>query len=174
MKLPSELEKFKVPRNKTRRDVRFAKKYYLNAKFHSITGDSKLIYKTLNQLTNKSSSGTWSPCLQIGDLMVDNIDEIVNIFNNFFANVGPELAAKVPFEEKNFTVSDYEHSMFLFNTDEKEVVNTMNTISDLKTKNSSAFDNISKSFIKKTRIIWYHIWFILSTDHLSKVAFQIT
>ena len=57
---------------------------------------------------------------------VTNSDQIANIFNEYFVNVGPSLEKKIDIVNKDavdYLSSNYPASMFLRETDENEIVN---------------------------------------------------
>ena len=75
---------------------------------------------------------------------------IATKFNNFFANMGPSLASKVPstqFSHKDFLVGHYANCFFLNPTTPSEVSSIVHS---LKTSKCEGVDGLSLSPIKET------------------------
>lgn len=73
---------------------------------------------------------------------------IANGFNDFFVNIGPELAARIPNHgtiESNL-IKHNPLSLFLSATDEQEVINI---VLKCKSKSSTDCDNIDMYLVKK-------------------------
>ena len=75
---------------------------------------------------------------------------IANGFNDFFVNIGPSLASKIPVHE-NVKIHDYLneqnlHTMFLKPVDENEVLNVVNKC---KSKTSGDCDGLSMNLLKR-------------------------
>ena len=80
---------------------------------------------------------------------VDNKTEIANVFNNFFTNIGPDLANNIRTPTKT-SVYDYltsrnKKSLFLSPIDEREVISVVN---GCKSKTSTDCDDIDFRLIK--------------------------
>ena len=75
--------------------------------------------------------------------------QIANGINDFFTNIGPELASK--FQNINerefmkFMEKTYTHSMYMQNTNPDEVIKLINK---LDSKKSPGFDEISAKFLQ--------------------------
>ena len=87
--------------------------------------------------------------LQI-DVEIQNEQDIANGFNKFFVNVGPSLAKNIPEcatkSYYDYMQTDIKSSMFLAPTCEKEI---NNTIKAFQSKDSSGYDGISMTIVKK-------------------------
>ena len=88
---------------------------------------------------------------QLNGTNISNKKDIANGFNDFFVNVGPNLAHanKKPNNDKQ--VLDYlntinPESMFLAGFDESEIINVVN---NFKNKKSTGYDNIDMCIIKQ-------------------------
>ena len=76
-------------------------------------------------------------------------EEIVNKFNEYFVNIGPTLADKIPpstVGHKSFLEGDYKDSFSLFQTSPEEIKDIV--VTHMKTKRSADFDNVSFEIIK--------------------------
>ena len=77
-----------------------------------------------------------------------NPNKIAESFNQFFSEIGENLAKKFSndySEFKNYLKDPVTHSMFLFHTTESEIIKI---IKSLKNTNSTGYDNFSTKFIK--------------------------
>ena len=82
--------------------------------------------------------------------------DIANGFNDFFVNVGPNLAKDINIPNENTHVLDYlksqnPESMFLASVEESEVINI---VRNCKNKKSTGYDGIDMTIIKQ---VIYHI-----------------
>ena len=89
--------------------------------------------------------------------------EIVETFNNYFVNIGPNLAASIP--ERKMTFQNYIHydcpCLSTINLTERE---QENAFASLKTNKSSGYDDISADVVKRVSdkifVILRHIFSI--------------
>ena len=74
-------------------------------------------------------------------------EKIANEFNNYFVNVGSNLAAKIPNSEKHFSnyINKSNNTLNETNLTEKEFQDAFQSI---KTNKASSFDDISSNVIK--------------------------
>ena len=81
--------------------------------------------------------------------MIKGEKDIARQFNDFFINIGPNLASKIePPKNTNifsFLDSSNSNSMYLKPVDKQEIVNTVN---DFKPKNSEDCDDLSMNIVK--------------------------
>lgn len=82
------------------------------------------------------------------DQKVTNMDKLVNAFNDFFVNIGPELASKIATTDYNYAgcTNKIVHSMFLTATNENEIIKIVN---DCKNKKSTDWNDLDMAIIKK-------------------------
>ena len=105
----------------------------------------------IKSVINKNSSSTTNidELLAIGKLSNDKL-QMANKFNDYFVNIGSELAKRIPHVSGNY--ANYinanhssTHSFFAKPTDVNEIIDiAMN----FKSNKSAGFDNISPSVIK--------------------------
>ena len=98
--------------------IRIAKKSYYSKRFSQAQNDIKSTWNTINELLGKSKSSDALP----RSFLNENNDEvsdpklIANNFNDFFVNVGPNLAKKFSWETDDFykfLKGRFNDSMFL-------------------------------------------------------------
>lgn len=92
---------YKTSRNKFNKTKRLAKKSYYKGKFQesqgTIQGNIRQTWKLINEITNKNkSSSELLDNFMKGDNIITDPNEIANNFNQYFVNVGPKLAEKIP------------------------------------------------------------------------------
>lgn len=142
--------KFKTYRNKLTTLIRISKKNHYHKLILNSKNDMKATWKVLNNILKRKRSVN-NKCT---DSFIDNGSEITdpqdiaNGFCNFFTEIGPNLASKIPTVKNHFT--DYltntnSETMFLKPTSKSEVEKITNA---LKNKNSCGYDNVSSKVIK--------------------------
>ena len=148
----SELEcKYKRYKNKLTSIIRQSEKMYYSNLLEANKSSIKNTWNILNKVLRKDKTSDNLP-----KVMIDNNGtcasgeaSIANAFNNYFVNVGPSLANKIP-EHKNISIFDFMNdkiyqSMFLLPTDETELFDIVNSCSG---KSSMDSDEMSMKFIK--------------------------
>ena len=93
--LTEDWTKYRHHRNKVTGLVRKAKQEYYTAMIDKNSGDSKSMWKILKDLLPRCSTGGITS-LEVNGSLVTSFSEIANIFNNFFTDVGTNLAAQIP------------------------------------------------------------------------------
>ncbi|CAG4929486.1 unnamed protein product [Parnassius apollo] len=92
-------EKFITKRHKIIKLIRETKKSYYKKEFDKYSGKPKKLWNLLNTLTNnKFKQRCAPPKLIVNSIEVTDPHEICNIFNNFFATIGPYLADEIPIQ----------------------------------------------------------------------------
>uniref|UniRef100_A0A3Q3EUW8 Reverse transcriptase domain-containing protein n=1 Tax=Labrus bergylta TaxID=56723 RepID=A0A3Q3EUW8_9LABR len=84
-------------------------------------------------------------------MTIDNMDDAVNGFNNYFVNVGPILAEKIPVsvrsDDKNYDFIDINpKSMFLTAVEESEIIEIVHKC---KNKTSTDYNDIDMRIVKQ-------------------------
>ena len=143
-------KKFLSERSKVEKLVKLSKRNYYYNRFNNCIGDSRQVFKILNEIIGKCPRSGNVPLLKNGDLEIDNNQEIANHLNDHFANIASKLLASLPSDsrESHETYSKYNapQSMFLHKITIFEV---LEIIENLKAKQSTGVDEISNIIIKK-------------------------
>lgn len=143
--------KYKKYKNKLTNIMRICKKEYYCKILENNKNNIKKIWNILNSIIRNGTRQVNYPQYFIdNDKNINNMDDVVNSFNNFFVNVGLNLAQKIP----NVTTDDInDHlieqnpsSMFLKAVDEKEIIDVVNKC---KNKMSTDFHDINMKIVKK-------------------------
>ena len=93
---------YKRYRNKFNKIKKAGKKNYYCEKFNNLKGNLKLSWKLIKEIINKNKCRS-----EINSHFKDNeksiSDSVANKFNEYFVNVGPNLANKIPENTEQFT-----------------------------------------------------------------------
>ena len=150
IKQPTEGNKNKYTkyRNKLTHVIRSSTKKYYSDKFNSCKNNIKNTWRTINEILGKSKKT--SPPSHFNDSTSKITDpiQIASKFNQFFADVGPSLAAKI---NTNTNFSHYlsppsDKSIFFNPTTGKEILEIIDTFKNGK---SPGNDDISPSVVKR-------------------------
>jgi hypothetical protein len=143
--------RYKLYKNKLTNIKRICKKQFFSKLINDNKDNIKGTWRVLNQLIRKTNSTTEYPDKfhQEDGTVVKGDNNIANKFNEFFVNVGPNLASKIkPTDNANifsYLGSSNTNSMFLKPVDNQEVINI---ISECKNKKSEDCGNLSMKVIK--------------------------
>ena len=121
---PSEKNKteYKKYKNKLNHIIKMAKKIYYEEQLVKYKYDARMTWKTLNEIMNRNKVKKGLPEEFVGNNPYELIKDpliLANKFNEYFVNVGPELAKKITENDgqKTFehylTSNLYKDSMFL-------------------------------------------------------------
>lgn len=142
--------RYKVYKNKLTDVIRNSKKLYYKKVLYENKNNIKGTWYILNSLIKQESTKIIYP-----DYFIDkngenhNLNDIVNSFNHFFVNVGPNLAAKIPDQEidvLNGVIKRNQHSIFLSATNEQEV---KIIVHKCKNKLSTDCHDVDMALVKK-------------------------
>lgn len=135
-------------KNRLNKIVQKTKRSYIRSLIEKNNNTSKNLWDCVNKICGKSKSETIIDEIenQKGDIITDKI-LIANEFNNFFSDIGKNLAEKISSPE-NFeeNINNLEQSIFLFPTNESEVIRI---IKSLKNKKSPGGDNLRAETLKE-------------------------
>ena len=134
--------------------IRKSKELYWTNRFETTKNDIKATWENLNTLLHKKSNkSTFPDYFNIENNKIHDPQSIADAFNNFYVNIGPNLANNIPSTTLNaidfMPQINISNSFFLAPTTPIEI---LNIIRNLKPKCSSGIDNISPKLIKQTAI----------------------
>ena len=106
--------------------IRRAKNRYYSERFSQARNDTKSTWNTINDLLGRKKSCNALPktFLNESNDEVSDPNLIANKFNDFFVNVGPNLAKKFSQETDDFykfQQGSYNDSIFLYDTSSEEI-----------------------------------------------------
>ena len=136
--------------NILKKQIREAKKMYYHETFEKYKNDMKNTWKTISDILCKSSKKSNAiKEIKIQNETISDSKDICNRFNEFFINIGPNLALNIK-PSKNVNYKSYlkkvVSSSFHFDLVNEEDV--MKVVKSLKSKNSSGFDGLSTNLLK--------------------------
>ena len=83
---------FKTTRNKVNIELRNAKKDYYSSKIADQKFNPKKAWKSINSLLGRQNKPTVINELRVGENNFTNHEDIAEGFNEYFSNIGPNLA----------------------------------------------------------------------------------
>ena len=100
--LETDWYNYKQIRNKINTELRNAKKEYYSSKIASQKQNQKQAWKTINNLLGRQCKQTVVNQLDIEGETLTNNEDIAESFNNYFSNIGQNLASKIGTTDDNF------------------------------------------------------------------------
>ena len=142
LKSTVNLVKYTRYRNILKCLIRSAEVNYYAEQFNSRSNDLRSTWNLINSIINNSACSLTGQCFDINGVLSNDSSLIAENFNNYFVNIGPNLAAQIPSTKSN--VHDYlstplKDSMYLQPTDSEEVISV---ILSLKSHTSPGLDDI--------------------------------
>ena len=134
-----------------RRSISTAKQQFLASTFDKYKSDIKNTWKTINETLCKKGNKSTSPTsLNINGIAITNKLDIANAFNNYFTNIGDELAKGINYSgTKGFTHYLRNRHNNKFSLNEVNEQSVIKIIENLPLKSSCGFDDMSSKFIKQ-------------------------
>ena len=136
--------------NILKKQIREAKIRYYHETFERYKSDIKNTWKTISQILCKSSKKS-NPIkeIKINDIITSDMKNICNNFNNFFVNIGPNLATVIKpsgnVHYKSFLKKVITSTFHFDLVNEADVAKIVRT---LKNKDSAGYDGISTKLLK--------------------------
>ena len=141
--------RYKTYKNKLLKILKRAEKDHYAKKLEQHKNNAKISWKILNEVLNRKPKPQPKPgVFYKNNEYVKGNKAIANAFNDFFANIGPNLAKTIPNSEKHyskFLQDNLEKSIFLSPTSCHEIVEIANT---LKAKVSLDKDDLNMNIVK--------------------------
>ena len=152
IKNPSELNKSKFQTynsiyNKLRRA---AKKDYFENQFRNFSKNSKKTWAVIRDIIGAKSEKSKIPDYFRTDnnVVTDKLD-IANGFNNFFSQIGPNLASEIPESDTTYEESLRDTNPVSFKFSKMSEMDILRTCDQLKPKLSSGVDFISNKLLRE-------------------------
>lgn len=119
--------KYKLLRNEVKQKIAKSKKVYYEKYFQENKNDLKSLWQGIKSVVSFKPQCSKSPSRlsHLGNIITDQ-KEIADIFVDFFSNIGPDIAKKIPKVEdkfEKFLGHSLNDSLFLFPTTNLEVIN---------------------------------------------------
>ena len=146
--------KFKTYRNKLNHLIKISKSNYYKEYFVTNKTNTKEIWKGIRQIITLKSKSSFTPNKLVKDgHEIKNVKEIANEFNNYFSNIGKNLASAIPTTNLSFEHyldSPQASSFYLFPTSAMEIENIIST---LKPSKASGPFSIPTSLLKTLKMV---------------------
>ena len=144
-------EKYKKYKNKLTAILRRCEKQYFTELLEINKGNMKETWKILNGLINKKTKGKQISMEFNGDdSKITGDNAIANGFNNFFVNIGPSLAKRIPkcndILFTHYLPDKIDDTMFLQRVTEEEI---LQLVVNAKSKKSKDHDQFDMCLVKK-------------------------
>jgi len=144
------VSKYKTYKNKLTKIIRSAEKLHYSNKFQQAQGNLSKTWEIIKKLINPDQSKKPINEIKLDNNTITDTKVIANKFNEYFTNVGPLLANKIPVvsgDPLKFIPGDFSKSMALYETDPSEIIHIAQ---QLKTSTSKGHDGILPYVIKQT------------------------
>ena len=126
-----------------------AERNYYRSLFEKSRNNMKKSWRVLKDVINHKKQSASCSSFKINDIITSDKKRICNGFNDFYINVGSNLAQKIPHSEKSpkdFIKVCNENSMFVDNVTESDVVKIFASLKS----SSSGWDGISLNVVKSS------------------------
>ena len=143
------INKYKRYRNKLTSVIRLARKTYYSNELNKNKNNTNSVWKLINTLIGKNSKTDNTDTFCHNDIQFTNPTEVCNTFNDYFTNIGPNLAEQINTNNGHFTQylsTPSEKSLFFNPTNVHEI---LDIVKSLNSSRSSGFDGISVCLLKK-------------------------
>ena len=143
------INKYKRYRNKLTSVIRLARKTYYSNEMNKNKNNTNSVWKLINTLIGKNSKTDNTDTFCHNDIQFTNPTEVCNTFNDYFTNIGPNLAEQINTNNGHFTqyLSTPSEKSLIFNpTNVNEI---LDIVKSLNSSRSSGFDGISVCLLKK-------------------------
>ena len=143
-------EKYVKYRNKLKSVLKKAEKSFYHNKYKLLAENIQQTSKLLGNIIKTQSCKNSIDSFSINGIEIRDKNEIANKLNDYFVNIGSQLAALIPAATVNFSTylkDQYMNSFCLFATDANEIIDIA---SNLKNKKSAGYDQIPVNVMKST------------------------
>ena len=136
-----------------KKTIRAAKIEYYDSQLKKFQNDAKKTWSIIKNIINKSTEASHSPTsVNLDGTIITNMTTIVNEFNKYYVNVGPDLASKISMPPnknfKQYLSNPVNHTLTFNDVTESDI---MEIINNLKPKTSQGFDNISTILLQNLK-----------------------
>ncbi|XP_072018264.1 uncharacterized protein [Amphiura filiformis] len=94
--LSKDWSDFRSMKNRVNYEIKHSKKSYVANSIQTNSNNTKQVWNTIRQIIPGKSKGTSITCIKGENGNETEPKDLANIMNTFFANIGPDLAAKIP------------------------------------------------------------------------------
>ena len=142
-------EKYVKYKNTLTTLLRFEKKKYYCSKFESNLNNMKETWKVINDVLNKKKNNDKITHMKINDVITDDNQNIAKNFNNYFSQIGPNLANAIPRIEKSFKCFLTNKNPISLSFTQTNAVEVIKIVQGFKKNKSPGYDDISNDLLKE-------------------------
>ncbi len=138
---------YKTLRNRVTDALRETKAAYYKGEFEKVKHDPKQAWKTVNKILNRKQESREINCLETQRGQISHPAELAECFNNYFTDIGPDIAKNIDSGDRNF--KDYittTSSSFNFQTVSES--NVYRLLLSLNPRKSTGTDKIPAKIIR--------------------------
>ncbi len=138
---------YKTLRNRVTDALRETKAAYYKGEFEKVKHDPKQAWKTVNKILNRKQESREINCLETQRGQISHPAELAECFNNYFTDIGPDIAKNIDSGDRNF--KDYittTSSSFNFQTVSES--NVYRLLLSLNPRKSTGIDKIPAKIIR--------------------------
>ena len=148
---PKDWKAFKRARNLVNNTVKISKQHYYKTAFDNHKGNSRKTWQTINELTSRKAKNSHVKELKIDEVIINDPSEMSNAFNDYFAEIAPELANVIPTLSDKASYLDYvtdTKTRFYFSPiTESQVLFVLNNLNLAK---AAGLDRLSARIIRES------------------------
>ena len=140
---------FKQARNSVNNEIKIAKESYYKSAFNE--KNLKKTWSIINELTSRKQSNSFIKEVKLNNSPVIDSQEICEAFNNYFADIGPMLAEKIPINGNSSSYLDYltyQNSEVRFHLSETNPFVVFSLLSKLCKSKATGLDKISAKLLQ--------------------------
>ena len=146
--LKNDWSNYQRTRNKVNIELRNARKDYYSTKIAGDKSNPKEAWKTINSLLGKSNKPTIVNELKLDENSLTNSKDIAEGFNDYFSNIGPNLASQIDSSNSNFETY-VKNAKSEFTAFQPVTVNHVyQLLTGLSSKKATGVDKISCKIVK--------------------------
>ena len=147
-KTETDRSNYKKIKNQVNVDLRNAKKNYYSSKIANQKQNPKKAWKSINELLGKQNKKSKVNEIKPGESILNNPTDIAEGFNNYFSDIGPDLASQIQTSTSNFEthvkIATLEFAAFQHTT----VDNVYQLLSRISSNKATGIDKISCKMIR--------------------------
>ena len=142
------IKNYKTYKNNLNRLMRIAEREHFNKILNDNRTNLKKSWKIIKEVVNRSNNKTTTYKFNIGRKLISDPNVIANSFNNFFSNIGKNLALKIPMSHNDplkYMQNSNKNSIFINNAECEEVINIIKLLKPSTTGPDGINSNIIKN-----------------------------
>jgi hypothetical protein len=140
----SDWVNFKTKKNLVNYKIRNSKQQYYNSYFSNNVGRTKETWKGINSILSKAKGSIKIPKIVVNGTEISDPEAISNAFNEYFTEIGPNLAAQIPTNTSSAVINNINRNNLVF----ESTVQISRLIDKLSICKESDLDNISVRLLK--------------------------